>query len=76
MVIMSTRLKRMGNSLGIVVPSEIVNKNGLREGEELEVDVKIRGRTTIGDMLKEAKRQKLKFRSTTAEIFAEIDKEE
>ena len=34
------KLKRWGNSFGIVIPKEIVEKEGLREGEEVEITVR------------------------------------
>jgi antitoxin component of MazEF toxin-antitoxin module len=35
-----SRLKRWGNSYGIVVPKEIVEKEGLKEGELIEISVR------------------------------------
>jgi antitoxin component of MazEF toxin-antitoxin module len=35
-----SRLKRWGNSFGVVVPKEIVEKEGLKEGEEVEISVR------------------------------------
>lgn len=35
-----SRLKRWGNSYGVVVPKEIVEKEGLKEGELVEVSVR------------------------------------
>jgi len=34
------KLKRWGNSYGVVVPKEIVEKEGLKEGEEVEISVR------------------------------------
>lgn len=34
------RLKRWGNSFGIIVPKEIVEKEGLKEGEEVDLSVR------------------------------------
>ena len=34
------KLKRWGNSFGIVIPKEIIEKEGLREGEEVEISVR------------------------------------
>ena len=34
------RLKVWGNSLGVIIPKEIVNQIGLREGEEVEISVR------------------------------------
>jgi len=35
-----SKLKRWGNSYGVVVPKEIVEKEGLREGELVEISVR------------------------------------
>jgi antitoxin component of MazEF toxin-antitoxin module len=35
-----SRLKRWGNSYGVLVPKEIVEKEGLREGEMVEISVR------------------------------------
>jgi antitoxin component of MazEF toxin-antitoxin module len=35
-----SKLKRWGNSYGVVVPKEIVEKEGLKEGELVEVSVR------------------------------------
>ena len=72
MIDIHTKLRRVGNSFGIVVPAEIINFNRLREGDELQVNIKAK-RDTISDMLKEARRQKLRFRRTTKKILDEID---
>ena len=51
------RLKKWGNSLGIVIPKEAAEKNGLRVGEEVEIRLtklsditKLRGKYPIGDL--------------------------
>ena len=70
---LNLRLKRVGNSLGIIVPSEIVSKRNLKEGEELVISIESKNKTTIEDMLREAEKQKLKFKRSTKEILDEID---
>lgn len=35
-----SKLKRWGNSYGVVVPKEIVEKEGLKEGELVEISVR------------------------------------
>jgi antitoxin component of MazEF toxin-antitoxin module len=35
-----SKLKKWGNSYGVVVPREIVEKEGLREGEIVEISVR------------------------------------
>jgi antitoxin component of MazEF toxin-antitoxin module len=43
-----SKLKRWGNSYGVVVPKEVVEKEGLKEGELVEISV--RKATDIGRM--------------------------
>ena len=52
-----SRLRRWGNSLGVTVPKELVRREGLREGEEVEVQVRrltniraLRGKFPIKDL--------------------------
>ena len=35
-----SKLKRWGNSYGVLVPKEIVEKEGLKEGEMVEITVR------------------------------------
>ncbi len=54
-----SRLRRWGNSLGVTVPKELVRREGLREGEEVEVQVRrvsdiraLRGKFPIKELQK------------------------
>jgi antitoxin component of MazEF toxin-antitoxin module len=51
------RLKKWGNSLGIIIPKEAAERNGLRVGEEVEIRVtkisditELRGKYPIADL--------------------------
>jgi antitoxin component of MazEF toxin-antitoxin module len=51
------RLKKWGNSLGVVIPKEAAERNGLRVGEEVEIRVtkvsditELRGKYPIEDI--------------------------
>jgi antitoxin component of MazEF toxin-antitoxin module len=57
------RLKKWGNSLGVVIPKEAADKNGLRAGQEVEIRLtklsditRLRGKFPIED-LQEAKEE-------------------
>ena len=39
-MIRKSKIKRWGNSFGVLVPKEIVEKEGLKEGEEVEISVR------------------------------------
>ncbi len=54
-----SRLRRWGNSLGVTVPKELVRREGLRDGEEVEVQVRrvsdiraLRGKFPIKELQK------------------------
>ena len=51
------RLKKWGNSLGVIIPKEAAERNGLRAGEEVEIRVtkvsditELRGKYPIKDL--------------------------
>ena len=39
-MISKSKLRRWGNSLGVIIPRELVAKEGLREGEEVEISLR------------------------------------
>ena len=47
----NTKVKKWGNSFGIVVPMEMVNKEKMKEGTELVVSVRIKRSMTVGDLM-------------------------
>ncbi len=42
---MLTKVKRWGNSLGLIVPADIVRSQGLRDGDTIQIDFRGRIRT-------------------------------
>ena len=75
MVNITAKLKRVGNSLGIIIPSNVVNSNELKEGEELFVNIHVNEVSSVGQMLAEARKHKLNFKRSTQEILDEIDRD-
>ena len=67
-----TTVKKWGNSFGIVIPKEIVNREGLKEDAEVLITIKSKRYTTVEDIFGVLKR---KSKKTTQEIMDEIDKE-
>lgn len=39
MITSKSKIRRWGNSFGVLIPKDIVEKEGLREGEEVQVSV-------------------------------------
>ena len=64
-----TKIRKWGNSFGIVIPQKFVNEEGLKEGEEVRAIVVKEGnvlRETFG---------KHKFKKSVKKLMSETDKE-
>lgn len=72
-----TKIRRWGNSFGVVIPKEVINQEGLKENNEVFVTLQPKKYTTVGDLMKMAQKFKLKRKSkkSTQEIMDEIDRE-
>ncbi len=75
MISIDTKLKKVGNSLGIIVPAEIINQNNFKEGEKIRVNLENKKGATVGKIMEEAKIKNLKFKRSTQEILDELDAE-
>lgn len=70
-----TRLKKWGNSFGVIIPSDIVANQNLKEGSELELTIQPGNKMTVGDVMKLARKFKIKRKGNTQKILDKIDKE-
>ena len=70
MEIIETKTKKWGNSLGLIIPNEIVKKENLKE----DIKISFLIIKPIPNPLKEMF-GKFKFKKSTDEIMREIDKE-
>ncbi|MEK6873350.1 MAG: AbrB/MazE/SpoVT family DNA-binding domain-containing protein, partial [Nanoarchaeota archaeon] len=72
----STRVKKWGNSFGVIIPKGIVDSEQLEEGSEITIIIQSENKTTAGDIFKLAKKLNLtKPNKTTKELLDEVDKE-
>mgnify|MGYP001601652035 CR=1 FL=1 len=71
MIEVRTKLRRWGNSFGIVVPQRVINNGQIEEGDEIVVLLK---KEEKGNVLKEMFGT-FKFKRPTSKIMEEIDKE-
>ena len=72
-----TKVRKWGNSFGVVIPKGVIKNKGLREGEEVFVSIQGKG-WTVGEVMKEAKRLGLneKLRKiNTQKLLDEVDRE-
>ena len=70
-----TKVKRWGNSFGVVIPMEIVTRRGLKENSDISVTIEPNNTMTAGDVMELARKFKLKRKGNTQKILDEIDKE-
>lgn len=72
MTIIKGKLKKWRNSLGIIIPKEIVNSEGFKVGQEIEYmiisDSKKRFDELFGSL-------KGKFKKSTEQMMKEVDRE-
>jgi len=71
MIEVKTRLRRWGNSFGIVVPGRDVERESLKEGDEVKVLMK---KNRKANVLRETFGT-LKFKKSVEQIMRETDKE-
>ncbi len=73
----NAKIKKWGNSLGIVLPMKVVEKENLKEGLEITVTVQPKKKMTVGDLMKLSKElgldKKLK-NIDTSKALREVDK--
>lgn len=71
----TTKLKKWGNSLGLIVPKEIINKEKLKEGADVVFTFTTKKVTTVSDLMKLSKTLNInkKLRKSTEQIMKETD---
>ena len=73
----NTKVKRWGNSFGIILPMKVVEKENLKEGVEITVTVQPKKKMTVGDLMRISKELGLDKRLKnidTAKALREVDK--
>lgn len=72
----NTKVKKWGNSLGIILPKSLVDAENIKEGLEINIRIQPRNKMTVGDLFTFAKTTKLaKIKKSTDKIMREIDKQ-
>lgn len=68
----NVKVKKWGNSLGVILPAEIVRAKNLKEGTELEILINPKNKTKVKDIFGILKG---KLKRDTEEIMKDVDKE-
>ena len=72
----SAKVKRWGNSFGVILPKNVVDKEQIKEGIEINITIQSKNKMTVGDLFKFAKKNKLSIsQKSTDQIMKEIDRE-
>lgn len=71
-----TKIRKWGNSFGIVLPKEILSKKNLKEGSEIEVILTEKSQSRVRDLFTLSNKNKKIFRNKpTQKLMKEVDKE-
>ena len=66
----NTITKKWGNSIGVIIPSEVIKKQEIKEGQEIIITMVSKKKTKVKNVF-----GKLKFKKDTQEILDEIDED-
>ncbi|MDD5192417.1 MAG: AbrB/MazE/SpoVT family DNA-binding domain-containing protein [Candidatus Nanoarchaeia archaeon] len=68
----NTKVKKWGNSFGIILPAEIVKHNKIKEGSNIEVRITAKNKTRAGDIFGILKG---KLARDTDDLLKEVDRD-
>lgn len=68
----NVKVKKWGNSFGVILPAEIVRAKNLKEGTELEILINSKNKTKVKDIFGILKG---KLKRDTEDIMKDVDKE-
>ena len=70
-----TKIKKWGNSFGVVIPKEVINSKGIRENSDVSITIETEDKMTVGDVLNITGKLNLKRKGDTQKILQKIDEE-
>ena len=68
----NTKVKKWGNSFGVILPADMVRQNNLKEGTNIEIRINTKDKTRVKDIFGILKG---KLTKDTDEMMKEVDKE-
>ncbi|MFQ5531823.1 MAG: AbrB/MazE/SpoVT family DNA-binding domain-containing protein [Candidatus Nanoarchaeia archaeon] len=72
----TTKVKKWGNSLGVILPKKVVNSENIKEGLEVNITIQPKNKMTVKDLFEFAEKNKLpRLKKTTEQIMREVDEE-
>ena len=72
----STKVKKWVNSLGIILPKNIVDSEKIKEGLEVNITIQSRNKMTVRGLFQFTQKNRLpKLKKDTAQLMEEMDRE-
>ncbi len=68
----NVKVKKWGNSFGVILPSDIVRSQNLRKGSELEILINLKNKTKVKDIFGILKG---KLTRDTDDLLREVDRD-
>jgi len=71
----NVKVRKWGNSFGVILPKSIVDKQDIKDGMEIEIIVEAKNKTKVKDVFGILKGKLKRPEKSTQEIMNEIDEE-
>ena len=72
----NVKVKKWGNSFGVILPKKIVDTEKIKEGVEITITIEPNNKMTVGDLFEFARKHLLpKPKKSYKELLKEADKE-
>jgi antitoxin component of MazEF toxin-antitoxin module len=68
----NVKVRRWGNSLGIIIPSNIIKNQSINENSEIEIMINLKSKTKAGDIFGILKG---KLKRSTEDLLNEVNKD-
>lgn len=71
----NTKVKKWGNSFGIILPKSVVDAENIQENLEISLIINTKPKTKVKDLMEFTKKHPLKFKTKTKQALEKVDKE-
>ena len=76
MIEIESRVKKWGNSFGVILPKKVIEREKIKEGVKVNITILPKNKMTVAKLLQLAKGNKLpKLRKSTNQLMREMDRE-
>lgn len=75
MVSINTKVRKWGNSFGIVLPKKIVERDNIQEGLDITITIEPSNKTDVGDLFNLSKKNNFKSKKHVERLIKDVDDE-